>query len=65
MSYYFTSLKLRNLMGHYEMVTNNFLTNIQEVRRRSGSDLIDIRLMSKCFGMDMIAKVCMAIDLNR
>ena len=51
-------------MRHYEMVTRNFLDNVQEVRRRTGSDLIDVRTMTKYFGMDMIAKVMMAIDLD-
>ena len=64
MSHYFTSHKLRSLMGHYELVTGNFLANVEQVRRRTGSDLIDVRQMTKCFGMDMIAKVALAIDLD-
>lgn len=40
MSYYLTSSKLRNLLGHYEMVTSNFLNNVRELRGQNGSDLI-------------------------
>ena len=46
------------------MVTKNFLENVEEVRRQTGSDLINVRAMTKFFGMDMIAKVMMAIDLD-
>ena len=64
MSHYFTSYKLKNLMNHYKLVTDNFLNNVEDVRKRTGSDLIDVRMMTKCFGVDMIAKVIMAIDID-
>ena len=51
-------------MDHFKMVTENFLNNVEDVRRTTGSDLIDIRMMTKCFAIDMIAKVIMAIDID-
>lgn len=51
-------------MNHYKLVTDNFLNNVEDVRKRTGSDLIDVRMMTKCFGVDMIAKVIMAIDID-
>lgn len=46
------------------MVTNNLLNNIEEIRSKTKSDLINLKVLSKCFGIDMIAKVIMAIDID-
>lgn len=51
-------------MDHYKLVADNYLKNVEEVRKTTGSDLIDFRMMTQCYGMDMIAKIIFAIDID-
>jgi len=64
MTGHFTSRKLKSLINHFEVVSANFLNNIEFLRKNNNSDKINIKEMSKFFTVDMISKYVFAIDID-
>lgn len=54
---YFTGKNFRNLLGHFEKVSANFIENIGLIRKETKADEIEVKMLSKYYGTDCIAKV--------
>ena len=63
-THYFTSKNFRNLLCHFEKVTVNFLDNVENIRKQTKTDDLEIKILSKYYGLDCIAKVLFAIDID-
>lgn len=63
-TFYFTSKNFRNLLGHFEKVSTNFIENIGNIRKETRSDDIEVKMMSKYYGTDCISKVLFALDVD-
>lgn len=60
---HFTSRKLKSLLGHFELVANNFLDNVEFLRQTKG-EVINMKEMTKYYTVDMIAKYTFAVDID-
>lgn len=63
-THYFTSRKFRNLLCHFEQCSKNLLENIEIRKKEINSDDLDVKSISKNYGLDVIAKVLFAIDVD-
>ena len=63
-THYFTSKNFRNLLGHFEKVTANSLVNIENLRKETKSDDLEVKKLAKYFSLDCISKVLFAIDID-
>lgn len=51
-------------MFHLEKTTANFIENVNSLRRQTGSDDVDVKMMAKYYSIDGISKVLFAIDVD-
>ena len=51
-------------MGHLEKTTANFIENVDSIRRKTGSDDVDVKMMTKYFSIDGSSKVLFSIDVD-
>lgn len=63
-THYFTGKKFRNLLPHFDKCATNLLENIKLIMKESNSNDIEIRELSKFYGLDVISKVLYSIDVD-
>lgn len=64
MSHHFTSRKLKSLLSHFESVSDNFVNNVEFLKETGKTDVVEIRKLSKCYAVDMIAKYVFSVDVD-
>ena len=64
MTHHFTSRKLKSLLSHFESATDNFINNIEFLRKSRKTDVVEIKKMCKFFAVDMISLYVFAVDID-
>lgn len=57
MGHFFTSSKMKSMIGHLKFCTNNLVKNIDELNEESGNQAINTKPLMRCFAIDVISKV--------
>lgn len=55
---------MKSLISHFEVASDNFLKNIEELMETNNKNVIDVREMAKFYAVDMISKYVFAVDVN-